>query len=611
MGIVGKAEMIRRLCVSACGATLLAPALLCVNEAFAEDLNSALELTQPTDSAASSETQTLPDPSYRQRPGREPRPNRFPPFVFEAVPDINSSASDFVSVPNRWNQFYVGKWYDPYNQNILKGDLPVFGAPGHEWFLELSLISDTLFERRKLPIGVGFASTDNSQSTDVFGNGLQTVVAETLVPSFALIRGNTTFKPPELEFRLVPAMSFNHADIDETGALRIDPARGTKRDDFHLGFQELFVDYHITNLSERYDFVSARVGIQNFTSDFRGFIYSDQQPGVRLFGNFDNNKYQYNLAYFSRLDKDTNSGLNTMFTDRHEDVFVVNAYRQDLLALGHQVQGTLLYRADTAGNYGDHYDQNGFLVRPSAIGDERAKNIYSTYVGLNSDGHIERINITSAIYYAFGSESHNPIAERSTDIRAGMGAVELSYDVDWIRFRASGFYASGDSDPFDGQAEGFDAVFDNPNFAGGELSFWQRQGIPFVGGGGVNLVNRLSLLPNLRSGKEEGQSNFVNPGLRLLNLGMDFELTPRLKLITNATYLQFDETAVLETLRQDGSIGRDIGYDLSAGGLYRPFLNNNVQFRFGASILLPDEGVENLFGDKVLYDMFSNVILQY
>ncbi len=221
----------------------------------------------------------------RQRPGEASRPTAFPPYIYESVPDINSSASEFVPVRDRWRQFYVGKWYDPYNQNVYKGDIPLFGHPGHEWFLELSLISDTLFERRKLPLGVGFASTNSSESTDTFGNGLETVFNQNIIPSFALIRGNTTFKPPELEFRFVPVINFNQARFEEEGALRIDPEQDTSRDDFHLGFSELFVDYHLTNLSERYDFVSVRVGIQKFVSDFRGFVFSDEAPGVRFFGN--------------------------------------------------------------------------------------------------------------------------------------------------------------------------------------------------------------------------------------------------------------------------------------------------------------------------------------
>ena len=87
------------------------------------------------------------------------------------------------------------------------------------------------------------------------------------------------------------------------------PARrsGTHRFDDSLGVQEAFVDYHLRNVSDRFDFDSVRVGIQPFQFDFRGFLFQDQQLGIRLFGNRDNNRFQYNLAAFWRLEKDTNS----------------------------------------------------------------------------------------------------------------------------------------------------------------------------------------------------------------------------------------------------------------------------------------------------------------
>lgn len=544
----------------------------------------------------------------RQRPGSSAVD--LSPFIYESIVPEPNSSSEFVAVPDRWRQFYAGKWYDPYNQSVLKGDVPVFGAAGHEWFVELTAISDTSFEHRRLPVPVGGVSSERADSNDPFGSGRQNVFVQNLVTSFSLIRGNTTFKPPEFELRIVPVFNFNHLELEET-VVRVDPAKGSKRDDGHVAIQELFIDLHLANLSERYDFISSRVGIQRFNSDFRGFVFASDEPGARLFGNFDNNRYQFNSAYFRRIDKDTNSGLNSVFDDRYEDLIVANLYRQDAPVYGHTLGVSYIYRQDLAGSHADHYDDNGLRVRPAIIGDGRPKNIYTNYLGLFGDGHFGRINTSSAFYYVYGSETHNQIAARSVDISAAMAAFEMSYDIDWIRLRSSVFWASGDSDPFDSKANGFDAISDNPNFAGGELSFWQRQGIGLIGGGGVNLVNRASLLPNLRAGKEEGQSNFVNPGLRLLNLGFDIELTPRLKLISNASYLEFDETAVLEAIRQDGSLSRSIGYDFSTGLLYRPYLNNNLQLKVGAATLIPLAGIKGLYGDDRLYSLSANVILQY
>lgn len=518
---------------------------------------------------------------------------------------------EFVSVHDRWSMFYQGKWYDPYNQNRLKGDLPIFGEPGEEWFMELELVSLSLVEQRNLPTAVGVSSTRAPGSTDVFGDFSQILFEENLILQAALIKGNTVFKPQDFELRVAPIFSANHVNVGENGFLRADPARGDDRDDQHIGFRELFLDIHLADVSDRYDFVSSRVGIQRFNSDFRGFAFFDEAPGVRFFGTLDNNKTQWNTAWFSRLDKDANALQNKIFDTRDEQVLVANVYRQDLIMLGHTMQGVVIHREDTAGDEGFNYDDNNFLVRPASLGDERAKNIYSTYLGLNSDGHLGPVNVTTSYYYVFGSESHNSIPGRATEIDAHMGAVEVSKDYNWLRLRTSFFWASGDSDPLDGKAEGFDAIIDNPQFAGGDTSYWQRQGIPLIAGGGVALVNRFSLLPDLRAGKEQGQSNFVNPGIWLYNIGFDIQATPKLQITTNLNYLYFDDTASLETLRQDGSIDSEIGIDLSTGILYRPFLNNNVQIRVGTAALFPGKGLKNLYGDETLYQAFSNLILLY
>ncbi|NDC39701.1 MAG: hypothetical protein EBZ48_16945, partial [Proteobacteria bacterium] len=389
---------------------------------------------------------------------------------------------------------------------------------------------DTFIDQRRLPIPVGGVSTRSPGALDTFGNGEQFLTVQNLIFSFSLYNGNTSFKPQEFELRVTPHFQYSFVNGNEDGVLTSNPEKGDNRDDQFMGFDELFAELHLANISERYDFISSRFGIQKFSSDFRGFIFNEQAPGARIFGNYDNNLWQYNLAWFDLLEKDTNSGINT-FDLRNEQVVVGNIYHQDFPVKGHTLQASVLHREDRGGTQGDLYDHNGFLVRPAAIGDERSKNVYTTYFGLAGDGHFDRINSTFAAYYATGSESHNAIAEQQVDVSAGMLAAELSYDIDWVRLRLSGFWASGDKDPFDGRATGFDSVFDCPNFAGGDLSYWQGEGIPLIGGGGVNLVNPGSFLPDLRPGKGKGQSNFVNPGLRLYNAGVDFELTPKLKLI--------------------------------------------------------------------------------
>ena len=118
-----------------------------------------------------------------------------------------------------------------------------------------------------------------------------------------------------------------------------------------------------------------------------------------------------------------------------------------------------------------------FWSGPPSLATWSPHGIKAAYFGWAGEGHIGRYNITHAFYQAIGHDSRNPIAGRKTDINAQMAAAELSLDRDWLRFKGSFFWASGDSKPFDDKARGFDAILDLPDFAGGKFSFWNSQGI--------------------------------------------------------------------------------------------------------------------------------------
>src|SRR5207302_3001700 len=193
----------------------------------------------------------------------------------------------------------------------------------------------------------------------------------------------------------------------------------------------------LKDVSENFDFVSARVGIQPFVSDFRGFIFSDNNLGARVFGSFDNNRYQFNAAYFAQLEKDTNSGLNR-FRRRQQNVYVANIFRQDFIKNGYTIQASALYNDD---RHSRKFDRNGFLVRPALIGDVRPHSIKVGYLGISGDGHLRRLNLTHAFYHVFGRDDRNPIAGRSVRVSSNMAAVEASMDKDFFRFRTSFFWA--------------------------------------------------------------------------------------------------------------------------------------------------------------------------
>jgi carboxypeptidase family protein len=486
--------------------------------------------------------------------------------------------------------FKRGRWWDPYNQSVLKGDYPI---RGNDLFMVLSAVSTTTVELRRAPTASG-ASADEPGSAEFFGQPEQFAASETLQFTFELFKGDTTFKPRQWAIKISPTLSIpNYLNARELGVVNIDVRRGTNRTDTHISLEEAFGEVKLADVNANYDFISVRAGIQPFVSDFRGFIFSDNNLGARLFGAFDNNRVQYNVAYFSMLEKDTNSGLNR-FDSRHQNVYVGNIFRQDFIRKGYTILGSFHYNDDRRGV---KFDRNGFLVRPAPIGDVRPHAVKAAYVGLSGDGHLGRLNLSHSYYFAFGHDERNPIAGRRTKIRSHMSAVEASIDMDYLRFKGSFFWAQGDSNPTDEEATGFDAIFDDPNFVGGQFSYWNRNGIRLTQTG-VALVQPNSLLPSLRSSKTQGQANFVNPGIFIYNAGVDVEVTQRLKAVFNANYLRFHRTESLEYLLFQNRIRHDIGFDYSLGVAYRPFLVNNVQLTFGAATLKPGRGFRDIFTDR-------------
>jgi hypothetical protein len=486
--------------------------------------------------------------------------------------------------------FTRGRWWDPYNQSVLKGDYPI---RGDKLFMILSAVSTTTVEQRRVPTSSG-VSTDEPGSAEFFGQPEQLAVNQTVQLSFELFHGDTTFKPRDWAIKISPTFSIpNYLNARENGVVNIDVRRGANRTDTHISLEEAFAEVKLADVNANYDFVSIRAGIQPFVSDFRGFIFSDNNLGFRLFGSADNNRLQYNAAYFSMLEKDTNSGLNR-FDTRHQNVYIANVFRQDFLRKGYTIQGSIHYNDDRRSI---EFDRNGFLVRPSPIGDVRPHAVKVGYVGLSGDGHLGRLNLSHSYYFAFGRDDHNPIAGRDVRVKSHMAAAELSVDKDYLRLKGSFFWAQGDSDPTDNEATGFDAIFDDPNFAGGQFSFWNRNGIRLTQTG-VGLVQPNSLLPSLRSSKTQGQANFVNPGIFIYNAGVDVELTQRIKAVFNINYMRFHRTEPLEYVLFQNRIRHDIGFDYSVGVAYRPFLINNVTLTFGASALQTGRGFRDIFTDR-------------
>ena len=361
-----------------------------------------------------------------------PRPR---PDASTAATPLAPDEKVFMRIPDRWNlpmpdwdrygvggdyPYVAGRWWDPYNTNVLKGDRPIIGKQTFFTFLG---VSDSLMEGRNLPTPSG-VSTNRQGSEPFFGRGGQYFPVTVVRTSFDLFHGHAAYRPVVLRVRVQPAFSLNIVNTAEYGAVNFDVRRRSNRLSHHIGLQEAFGEVKIADLSPNYDFVSVRAGIQEFSSDFRGFIAVLEAPGIRAFGTFANSRIEYNAAFFDLLEKETNSGFNE-WKRRDQQVWIANTYIQDSFKPGYTT--SFSFHANRDHGHA-HYDHNGFLVRPSPIGVIVENEIEAYYLGWAGNGHLGRWNISHAFYQAFGHETFNPISAQPVDINPQMSAAELSVD---------------------------------------------------------------------------------------------------------------------------------------------------------------------------------------
>lgn len=591
---------------------------------------------------SSAPASTVDDPMIdgRRRPGyvtELPAPVTQHNVGAVSAPPPEAFPTDQFPIPDRWrlvkalcpDKNFVGlqavchSKLDPYHQNPLKADVPIqidkkpFFLPitGDDWFFGLNAISDSVLEPRSFPTPVADQTSTNPGAIGQFGRDRSLVAAQTFILGAGLTKGSTAYKPPDVEYRIAVAYQVNYVNVQERRVLHVESSRPTHRTDSFLGLQELFIDKHLGNRSDRFDFDSLRIGIQPFQFDFRGFLFQDNQLGVRFFGNRDNNRYQFNVQGIWRLEKDTNSGLNDVTRKPRDDyILAANLFMQDFPLAG--LTSLVSATANINREKDRTVDHNGFPVRPALLGDQRPREYDVFYVGYSLDGRVKRFNTSTTFYAAFGQDRNSFFTSKKARIQAFFAASELSYDLDWIRVKLSGLYATGDGKPKDNKETGFSAIFENPIFAGADTSYWIRQAVPFAGGGvNVAIAPRNGILNDLRTSKEEGQSNFNNPGTMLLGVGADFDILPQLRFSTNLNHLWFENTATLRELRNEGSIPKSIGWDLSGALIWRPSMVQNAVFRLSGAVFDPGKGFSDLFtnsrGDDRYYSVLFNAILSF
>ena len=493
------------------------------------------------------------------------------------------SGSDFFPVPDRWrmgfpdwNRYTKGSPLNPYQQNVLKGDYPI--SVGGNTFLQMTAVSDTNEQARRKIIAVK-DPTKTKLQTD-------TQHRERLFLTTDYFEDDNTFTPSPWLIRLTQVVEYR----DQSDAVGY-------HDDY--AFVEAFVDYRIAFLSDYGDQINGRVGRQGFNADFRGFLFNDVQNMARVFGTWNENKWQYNLIAMEAMEADPVTQFLSFYKTRSQEMIGGNVFRNDIPWLGFNLM---------AGSFFVHDLGTGVLNATSAQHEVNVE-----YLELAAQGVIGGFGVSGAFIQALGRDEMNPIAQRAVDVNAQFAALEVTRPTDWYTPRVSIMYESGAKNPRGGTATGFDAVSDNPNFAGNNFSYLGREQEQ---GRGIQIKNFNSFTPNLRNRFFDAE-NFVNPGLLALTAGFDTTLTTQVNAFFNYNYFQFVQPAAIEAaIAEKGggnlSIAKDLGQDITLGVNYRPLIVNNVTCNIGTTGFFQGKGFQAISGNNaVLFTHFANLVLVY
>jgi hypothetical protein len=460
---------------------------------------------------------------------------------------------------------HFSRW-NPYQQNPLKADIPVFGNSG---FLEL-------------------IARFNSNAKDVHGLGNNLKFDDTekqnLVAGFEIKKDDDTFFPSPIKFRLLGNFQIinppgNNVQAIQNGAL-----------------QEAVLDVKVFEIGGNFNLSFFEAGVRPFKSDLNGLILNDTVDEGRLFGELRKNLWRYSVAYIRTLPKDPRSNLISFNSDllgTHQTVAALNVQRDDLIP-GWNAEFTFHANRDT-----------------SATSPAQSADLNAEYAGVAFNGHVGRFIFQPAVYYAFGTDDRNGLSDPNgivlgkQDISAYLGFLDVRYPMDYVQWRAGLLYTSGDRNPNDGKATGFDSISDSINLFGGPASFFVGQPIAVAG---RKLVNLNSAIPSFRLGT---RSNFVNPGILLANVGADFVMTPKLTAAVNVNHISFVNTSSLSFATGTPSIGKDVGLEGVVALRWRPFLNENFVVEAGGTRLTPGDGLKTLVGKDSATAVFLNVLAVY
>jgi hypothetical protein len=501
--------------------------------------------------------------AVEQRLAQAPEPKQAQ--AQEQKKDAPPPPPDIVPDPYRWRRLEPqglgvsprNPLYDPYAPNVLKGDYPLFGD---KVFFAGTATFDGIVDYKR---NLDYFQNNRIRNVPFYDHNVLSQMTGVLAAE--IFHGDTVFAPKDWSGKVSGVGRWRCGDLNAT--------------DFGCGedfrFFEAFGEAKLFEIGNTFDPTSLRAGLQGFNSDFFGFIYNDVQPGARLFSEIARNRFKTNFAFFERLNKEKLSGLNE-FKLRDHRVGVVSLQWDDFILPGFNILPNFVWSNDRA---------------PGVV---KGGVLDAFYIGVTTNGRIDRFNVNSAFYYVTGTTARNTPNGRTQFIQAGFAFAQAAYPIAYWNPRFAIGWASGDPDPRDNVANGFDPVFDNVNFAGGQFSYLFGEKIQL---GATTVLRGNSIFPSLRGANATSQ--YVNPGVLALNPGVDVALAPTLTAEANYAYVRFDDTATLvaNTKFKGRNVSEEIGHEFNGGLTWKPLLNEQLILFGGGAVFLPAGAVKDLFGD--------------
>src|SRR5262245_16074908 len=156
--------------------------------------------------------------------------------------------ADFIIIKDRWNigvpedlRFRKGSIFDPYHQNVLKGDYPIIG---NDVFMNLNFASESFFNFRQLPTLSGL-SANLPGSSEFFGSGRQEFSNENFIFSFDMYKGDASFKPVDWRFKVTGVSNVNFLRARKNGIVSTDPREGKSRLDGFNSITAALVEWQL------------------------------------------------------------------------------------------------------------------------------------------------------------------------------------------------------------------------------------------------------------------------------------------------------------------------------------------------------------------------------